>query len=86
MCLGWWNKKYTCMNDVMFKLIFRNKENLAFYVNAITKNDFKADEISEISNEIKTSINNKGVLYDISVSIDNRVYLDFEAQNYVGEN
>ena len=80
------NKKYTCMNDVMFKLIFRNKENLAFYVNAITKNDFKADEISEISNEIKTSINNKGVLYDISVSIDNRVYLDFEAQNYVGEN
>ena len=69
------------MNDVMFKLIFKDKDNLAFYLNKITKHDFKASEISEISNEIKTSINNKGILYDISVSIDNRVYVDFEAQN-----
>ena len=79
--MDFYNVKFTCMNDAMFKMIFKDKDNLAFYLNKITKHDFKASEISEISNEIKTSINNKGILYDVSVSIDNRIYVDFEAQN-----
>ena len=78
------NKKiYTCMNDVMFKTIFKNKENLAFYVNSITNNNFSASDIDEISNEIKTSIRSKGVIYDVCVGIDNNIFVDMEAQNRV---
>ena len=77
---------YNCLNDVAFKRIFKDKEILAFYIKMITNIDLNPSDISEISNEIKTSFNLKGNRYDVSIGVDDKLFLDIEAQNGIDNN
>ena len=59
-------------------ILYRISEEIAYRM--YEKNN---SELYVISNEIKTSIRSKGVIYDVCVGIDNNIFVDMEAQNRV---
>lgn len=71
--------EYTCMNDYMFKEIFKNQNILCGYLNKYCNLNIKPEDILYGPIEIKDGLRIKGSRFDIRVNTD-RLLIDIEAQ------